>query len=81
MKQPEPYLPPAKPVFGISLEDLFARDGSAVPMVVHQCLQAVDLFGLKVEGIYRISGNVVHIGKLRGLFDNGKSSFVSITIN
>src|ERR1019366_4285020 len=29
-------LPPLKPVFGLSLEQLFERDGSAVPMVVYQ---------------------------------------------
>jgi hypothetical protein len=42
---------PSRPVFGVSLEELFARDQSAVPMVVYQCMQAVDLFGLEVEGV------------------------------
>ena len=64
--------PPLRPVFGVSLEDLFSRDGSAVPMVVSQCLQAVDLFGLEVEGIYRLSGTASHITKLRSMFDNGR---------
>ena len=40
-------------------------------MVVYQCLQAVDLFGLDVEGIYRLSGTATHITKLRSIFDNG----------
>lgn len=62
---------PARSVFGISLEDLFARDGTAVPMVVSQCIQAVDLFGLEVEGIYRLSGTTSHISKLRLAFDHG----------
>ncbi|MCJ1403893.1 hypothetical protein MMC11_007116 [Xylographa trunciseda] len=66
-------MPPLRPVFGVSLEDLFNRDGSAVPMVVYQCLQAVDLFGLEVEGIYRLSGTASHIGKLRSVFDNDAS--------
>ncbi len=65
--------PPARPVFGLSLEELFARDGSAVPMVVYQCLQAIDLFGLEVEGIYRLSGTATHITKLRTIFDHGSS--------
>lgn len=69
---PGPDFPPLRPVFGVSLEDLFNRDGSAVPMVVYQCLQAVDLFGLEVEGIYRLSGTASHITKLRSIFDNGK---------
>ncbi|MCJ1230302.1 hypothetical protein MMC12_006974 [Toensbergia leucococca] len=66
-------LPPLKPVFGVSLDDLFKRDGSAVPMVIYQCLQAVDLFGLDVEGIYRLSGSASHVMKLRGIFDNDSS--------
>lgn len=64
-------LPPVMPVFGVSLDDLLRRDGSAIPLVVYQCLQAVDLFGLEVEGIYRLSGSSVHVTKLRNIFDNG----------
>jgi hypothetical protein len=65
-------LPPLKPVFGVSLDELFERDNSAVPMVVYQCIQAVDLFGLEVEGIYRLSGTASHITKLKAMFDNGQ---------
>ena len=65
------HLPPVRPVFGISLEELFRRDGTAVPMVVYQCIQAVELFGLEVEGIYRMSGNSNHVNKLRSMFDHG----------
>jgi hypothetical protein len=61
---------PARPVFGVSLEELFARDQSAVPMVVYQCMQAVDLFGLDVEGIYRLSGTASHVNALRDAFNN-----------
>lgn len=66
-----PDLPPLRPVFGVSLDDLLKRDGSAIPLVVYQCLQAVDLFGLDVEGIYRLSGSAMHVSKLRAIFDNG----------
>jgi hypothetical protein len=61
---------PTRPVFGVSLEELFARDQSAVPMVVYQCMQAVDLFGLDVEGIYRTSGTASHVNALRDAFNN-----------
>ncbi|KAH8589663.1 hypothetical protein B0O99DRAFT_692230 [Bisporella sp. PMI_857] len=67
------HLPPLKPVFGLSLDQLFERDGSAVPMVVYQCIQAVDLFGLEVEGIYRLSGTQSHINKIKAIFDNDAS--------
>ncbi|KAI9641081.1 Rho GTPase-activating protein [Ciborinia camelliae] len=66
------HLAPLKPVFGLSLEELSERDGSAVPMIVYQCIQAVDLFGLEVEGIYRLSGTASHIMKIKAMFDNGE---------
>lgn len=66
-----PDIPPLRPVFGVSLDDLLKRDGSAIPLVVYQCLQAVELFGLDVEGIYRLSGSAPHVSKLRAIFDNG----------
>lgn len=61
---------PSRPVFGVSLDELFSRDQSAVPMVVYQCMQAVDLFGLDVEGIYRMSGTASHVNALRDAFNN-----------
>jgi Rho GTPase-activating protein RGD1 len=64
--------PPLNPVFGVTLEELFRRDGSPVPMVVYQCIQGVDLFGLEVEGIYRIPGTSSHIQQMKSLFDSGK---------
>ncbi|KAG5975092.1 hypothetical protein E4U58_002086 [Claviceps cyperi] len=66
--------PPKKDVFGTTLADLFARDGVAVPMVVYQCIQAVDLFGLGVEGIYRQSGSVNHVNQLKQMFDKDSSN-------
>ena len=65
-------------MFGLSLEDLLKRDGSAIPLVVYQCIQAVDLFGLEVEGIYRMSGSSTHVSKLKSLFDNGKGHFLRL---
>ena len=67
---------PVKPVFGVPLSVLYERDGLAVPMVVYQCMQAVDMFGLGLEGIYRQSGSMNHIQKLKNMFDNG--SFICV---
>jgi Rho GTPase-activating protein RGD1 len=68
---PPPQAAPSRPVFGISLGRLFDRDQLAVPMVVYQCISAIDLYGLSVEGIYRLSGSVPHVNKLKGMFDTG----------
>lgn len=62
------------PVFGVTLEDLFNRDGSPVPLVVYQCIQAVDMYGLEVEGIYRIPGTSSHIQEMKAMFDRDASS-------
>lgn len=70
-------LPALRPVFGVSLDDLLKRDGSAVPLVVYQCMQAIDLFGLEVEGIYRLSGAAASVHKLKTIFNNGWSATTS----
>lgn len=67
-----PVQEPSRPVFGVALSRLYERDGLAVPMVVYQCIQAVDLFGLNVEGIYRLSGSLPHVNKLKSMFDTGE---------
>jgi len=71
-QQPRSYVDPAKRVFGESLDTLFRRDELPVPLVVSQCIQAIDLFGLQTEGIYRLSGNTVHINQLKEVFNSGK---------
>ncbi|KAI1454312.1 RhoGAP-domain-containing protein [Annulohypoxylon moriforme] len=62
------------PVFGISLERLYENSKGPVPMVVYQCIQAVDLYGLAVEGIYRLSGSTAHVNKLKHLFDTNEDA-------
>lgn len=67
-----PHLAPLKPVFGVSLDELFHRDNTAVPTIVYQCVQAVDLFGLDTEGIYRTSGSAPHIMEMKAMLNHGK---------
>ncbi|EEQ90838.2 rho GTPase activator [Blastomyces dermatitidis ER-3] len=69
-REPQEPDPGPGPVFGQSLEALFLRDQTAIPMIVYQCIQAIELFGLNVEGIYRLSGNASHIAHLKALFDH-----------
>lgn len=69
---PRPMLPPNKPVFGMHLDELFRRDGTAVPTIVFQCIQAVDMYGLNTQGIYRVSGSVPTVQQLKSEFDHGK---------
>lgn len=56
-------------VYGTPLEDLLDYEEGTVPRVVYQCVQAIDNFGLEVEGIYRANGNSAQITEIRREFD------------
>lgn len=56
-------------VFGCHLSTLCAREGNTVPRFVKMCLDAVDKRGLDIDGIYRVSGNLATIQKLRFIVD------------
>lgn len=57
------------PVYGTPLEELLDYEEGTVPRVVYQCVQAIDAFGLEVEGIYRKSGDEAQIREIRREFD------------
>jgi Rho GTPase-activating protein RGD1 len=55
--------------FGVSLDDVLNRENAVLPLIVAQCVLAVDEFGLRTEGIYRVSGSATTLAKLKDLFD------------
>ncbi|XP_051959273.1 rho GTPase-activating protein 12b isoform X1 [Xyrauchen texanus] len=52
-------------VFGCSLTALCQREGTSVPNFVKMCIEHVESTGLNVDGLYRVSGNLAVIQKLR----------------
>uniref|UniRef100_A0A672KQY9 Rho GTPase-activating protein 12-like n=1 Tax=Sinocyclocheilus grahami TaxID=75366 RepID=A0A672KQY9_SINGR len=52
-------------VFGCSLTALCQREGTSVPNFVKICIEHVENTGLIVDGLYRVSGNLAVIQKLR----------------
>ncbi|XP_076600869.1 rho GTPase-activating protein 12-like isoform X5 [Chaetodon auriga] len=52
-------------VFGCSLSSLCYRESSTVPSFVKMCIDHVENNGLCVDGLYRVSGNLAVIQKLR----------------
>lgn len=52
-------------VFGCRLEMLCEREKCTVPRFVRLCTEAVERRGLETDGIYRVSGNLAVIQKLR----------------
>ncbi|XP_051270257.1 rho GTPase-activating protein 15 isoform X4 [Dicentrarchus labrax] len=57
-------------VFGCRLEMLCEREKSTVPRFVRLCTEAVEKRGLDTDGIYRVSGNLAVIQKLRFLVNH-----------
>uniref|UniRef100_A0A8C8GRZ4 Rho GTPase-activating protein 12-like n=1 Tax=Oncorhynchus tshawytscha TaxID=74940 RepID=A0A8C8GRZ4_ONCTS len=52
-------------VFGCSLSSLCQRENTSVPTFVTMCIDHVENTGLSIDGIYRVSGNLAVIQKLR----------------
>ncbi|XP_012413813.1 rho GTPase-activating protein 12 isoform X2 [Trichechus manatus latirostris] len=52
-------------VFGSNLANLCQRENGTVPKFVKLCIAHVEEHGLDVDGIYRVSGNLAVIQKLR----------------
>ncbi|CAM9553273.1 unnamed protein product [Lampetra fluviatilis] len=57
-------------VFGCPLAMLCERENTAVPKFVQLSIETVDKRGLCIDGIYRVSGNLATIQKLRFLVDH-----------
>ncbi|XP_066573880.1 rho GTPase-activating protein 12b isoform X11 [Amia ocellicauda] len=52
-------------VFGCSLTSLCQRENTTVPNFVRTCIDHVENNGLSIDGLYRVSGNLAVIQKLR----------------
>ncbi|KAM7371353.1 hypothetical protein PAMP_008606 [Pampus punctatissimus] len=57
-------------VFGCHLDTLCHRENSNIPKFVEKCIRTVERRGLDVDGIYRVSGNLAVIQKLRHKADH-----------
>ncbi|XP_021376233.1 rho GTPase-activating protein 12-like isoform X7 [Mizuhopecten yessoensis] len=54
-------------VFGGSLKQVCEKDKAKVPKFVQRCIAAIEKRGLDQDGLYRISGNMAQITKLRSM--------------
>ncbi|KAJ8358935.1 hypothetical protein SKAU_G00154600 [Synaphobranchus kaupii] len=60
-------------VFGCCLETLCEREKNTVPRFVRMCTENVERRGLETDGIYRVSGNLAVIQKLRFTVDHERA--------
>ncbi|ESP01570.1 hypothetical protein LOTGIDRAFT_225310 [Lottia gigantea] len=56
-------------VFGSRLKDLCEKEHTKIPNFVRACITAVEKRGVDHDGIYRVSGNLAEIQKLRYAVD------------
>ncbi|XP_042583934.1 rho GTPase-activating protein 27-like isoform X3 [Cyprinus carpio] len=52
-------------VFGCHLDTLCHRENTTVPKFMEKCIRSVEKRGLTIDGLYRVSGNLAVIQKLR----------------
>ncbi|XP_042590918.1 rho GTPase-activating protein 27-like isoform X1 [Cyprinus carpio] len=52
-------------VFGCHLHNLCSQEKTRVPTFVEECIRTVEKRGLEIDGLYRVSGNLAVIQKLR----------------
>lgn len=60
------------PILGVSLNDLYKRDGTAVPFLLSQCFLAVEKFGLDTENIYCVHASVDRVNQIKSAFETGE---------
>ncbi|TFY79014.1 hypothetical protein EWM64_g4999 [Hericium alpestre] len=58
-----------RPTFGVDLAEQMARDNAEVPPIMEKCCEAIEKYGLSSVGIYRISGTMSKINKLKERLD------------
>uniref|UniRef100_A0A8C4R756 Rho-GAP domain-containing protein n=1 Tax=Eptatretus burgeri TaxID=7764 RepID=A0A8C4R756_EPTBU len=63
-------------VFGCPLAELCKRENCTVPKFVQLCIEAIEKRGLDVDGLYRVSGNLATIQKLRFTVDHEENAFL-----
>jgi len=63
------------PTFGVPLGDQMARDQVEVPKIVVKCCDAVERYGLELQGIYRIPGTMTKVQELKRRADLSECPF------
>ena len=46
-------------IFGGSLDDYFEATGEKIPLVIESCIRTINMFGMKHQGIFRVTGSHV----------------------
>jgi hypothetical protein len=71
----------AEPVFGSTLVEISQRERLTVPKFVRTVTEVIEAKGLDVDGLYRVSGNLSSIQKIRCQVDQGISTDTCVALN
>ncbi|KAI6010918.1 RhoGAP-domain-containing protein [Pisolithus orientalis] len=63
-----------RPTFGVDLAEQMARDQVELPPVLEKCCAAIEKYGIRSQGIYRISGMARRVGMLKERLDKDMNS-------
>ncbi|XP_062377750.1 ralA-binding protein 1 [Sardina pilchardus] len=70
---PETVATVMRPIFGVPLDEAVRRtalyDGIPLPAVFRECIDYVESYGMKCEGIYRVSGMKSKVDELKAAYD------------
>ncbi|PPQ63369.1 hypothetical protein CVT24_005634 [Panaeolus cyanescens] len=58
-----------RPTFGVDLGEQMARDNVEVPLIVVKCCEAIEKYGIRSQGIYRVSGMTSKVQSLKRTLD------------
>ncbi|CCA67488.1 related to GTPase-activating protein beta-chimerin [Serendipita indica DSM 11827] len=64
----------ASGTFGVDLVEQMERDGGEIPRIVVKCCEAIEKYGLDMQGIYRVNGTQTKIQKLKELMNRDVDS-------
>lgn len=68
-------------VFGVPVSTLTKRECSDMPQIVKTCITEVEKRGMSELGIYRISGSIADINRLKRAFETGHKSVTKLVEN
>ncbi|KAF9477751.1 GTPase activating protein [Pholiota conissans] len=54
-----------RPTFGVDLAEQMARDNVEIPPIMVKCCEAIEKYGIRNQGIYRVSGTTSKVANLR----------------
>ncbi|KAF5362023.1 hypothetical protein D9756_002638 [Leucocoprinus leucothites] len=63
-----------RPTFGVDLTEQMARDNVEVPPIMLKCCEAIEKYGVRHQGVYRVGGTTSKIQALRARLDKDLDS-------